>query len=68
MFIGNKIAIGMPIMGAAAPAWSNAYSLLLDGVDEYVNIDAVQTALAVQRLVLGLRGLRWLTQHQQVHR
>ena len=46
MFIGNKIAIGMPIMGAAAPAWSNAYSLLLDGVDEYVNIDAVQTALA----------------------
>jgi hypothetical protein len=47
MFLGQGITHyknrGEGVFGAA---YSNSYSLLLDGVNEYVNIDSVQTALA----------------------
>tara|TARA_R110000803_G_scaffold16197_8_gene44493 strand:+ start:8704 stop:10206 length:1503 start_codon:yes stop_codon:yes gene_type:complete len=36
---------GVPVGGGATP-FADLYSVLLDGVDEYINIDGVQTALS----------------------
>ena len=45
--IQNRVTVNSVVNpNLSAPSFSNLYSLLLDGVDEYVNIDAVQTALA----------------------
>jgi len=44
--MGSILKLSNVIGGTGAVSFSNNYSVLLDGVDEYINIDSVQTALA----------------------
>ena len=45
-FTGGTNKSSGSFLGGTTPPFADDYSVLLDGVDEYINIDGVQTALA----------------------